>query len=232
MLWVKQERTIDTYYFAERIAQFRALERRYGCVMRIYGSVATGSATAGSDIDILIVSESISPETLASLKQDLEHLFERKIDLVERHALIPILARRIRSELRSIDQIAAGQFAERRPKSPYLYLLIIQNEARDITREKHLAGEGKRRVGARARRIAHFFERRYRPFSATIDAKNFPIRQIRDIARISSRATQAKADTAHAAARVKRLSRHIIKRLRLSPRSVEAHIAGDALRRN
>jgi len=223
---VKQGRIIDTKYFADRITQFRNLERKYRCHMRIYGSVATGSATAASDIDILIVSASPPADMLASLQRELARLFAREVDLVERDSLIRILARRIRGELRTIDQLAAGEFAARRPKSPYLYLLIIQNEARDITREKHLGSEGKRRVGARARRIAHFFENRYRPLSSTVDASDFPVRQIRELTRISKRATQARTDTAQASAQVRRLARQIVKRLRLSSVHVEAHIAG------
>lgn len=195
--------------------------------MRIYGSFATGCATDASDIDIVIVSEAIGPVKLLSLKQELEKLFAREVDLVERHALFPILRGRIQGELTAIDKIVAGEFAVKRPKSPYLYLLIIQNEARDIVRERHFAGEGKHRVGARARRIAHFFQSRYKPLAAVVAESGLPIRQIRELSRISDRATHAKTNTAIAFARVRRLSRKIVKRLRLAPNAVEADIRCD-----
>jgi predicted nucleotidyltransferase len=73
------------------------LAEKYG-VMRlgVFGSVARDEATAASDIDIVL--ELAVPDlfTMVEIKEDLEEMFQRRIDVIRyRERMNPYLKRRI-----------------------------------------------------------------------------------------------------------------------------------------
>lgn len=76
------------------------LAAQYGVErMRIFGSMARGQATTGSDIDFLVAFK--RGRTLLDLigfKQDLESLLGRKVDVVSEGGVSPYLRNRIFSE--------------------------------------------------------------------------------------------------------------------------------------
>jgi uncharacterized protein len=65
----------------------------------LFGSYATGEATASSDVDILVeFTEPISLLSFVGIKLELEDALKRKVDLVEYHTLKPALSERILAE--------------------------------------------------------------------------------------------------------------------------------------
>jgi Predicted nucleotidyltransferases len=74
--------------------------QRYGASqVRVFGSVARGEANAESDIDFLVKFEPTrSLIDQALLKQDLEALLERPVDVVSENGINPLLRNRILSE--------------------------------------------------------------------------------------------------------------------------------------
>jgi predicted nucleotidyltransferase len=76
------------------------IARRYGASqVRVFGSVARGEANAESDIDFLVRFEPTrSLIDQALLKQDLEALLERPVDVVSENGINPLLRNRILSE--------------------------------------------------------------------------------------------------------------------------------------
>ncbi|GHT15386.1 nucleotidyltransferase [Bacteroidia bacterium] len=68
----------------------------------LFGSFADGTATAESDIDILVEFEKPIGWRFFSLEIYLEKIFERKIDLVTRNALKKQIAPSILSQLQYI----------------------------------------------------------------------------------------------------------------------------------
>ena len=65
----------------------------------IFGSVAKGTTTRKSDIDILVeLGDKISLLDFVGIKYELEDLLGRKVDLVEYQAVKPRLKNRIFSE--------------------------------------------------------------------------------------------------------------------------------------
>jgi predicted nucleotidyltransferase len=82
-----------TSLISENAEQLRAIARRR-CVRRlaVFGSALTDEFDAGrSDIDLLVEFDDLAPGERAdayfSLLEDLESLFGRRVDLVERSAL-------------------------------------------------------------------------------------------------------------------------------------------------
>jgi uncharacterized protein len=73
----------------------------YGVVsMGVFGSIAKGTDTEESDIDICIESETPNPFHIAHIKMDLEELFAKKVDIVRmRQSMNPFLRKRIESEV-------------------------------------------------------------------------------------------------------------------------------------
>ena len=70
------------------------------CTMHVFGSVATNSFSLDSDIDFLVKFLAVNPveyfDNYMNLKENLECLFDRKVDLVEIQTLKnPILKRSI-----------------------------------------------------------------------------------------------------------------------------------------
>lgn len=89
------ERLIDKY--ADEINR---IARRHGVVrLRVFGSQTTGKATESSDIDLLVDFEpGRDLLDLVGLKQDLEALLGRNVDVLEEEGLSPYLRERILQE--------------------------------------------------------------------------------------------------------------------------------------
>lgn len=77
-----------------------AAARRYGAGnVRIFGSLARGEGNETSDLDLLVtLGEGRSLLDLVGLKQDLEDLVHRPVDVVTERALSPYLRDRVLSE--------------------------------------------------------------------------------------------------------------------------------------
>jgi predicted nucleotidyltransferase len=78
---------------AARREEIAEVARRHGArTVRIFGSVARGTATPGSDLDLLITLDSRrSLIDLIAIKQELEDLLGRPVDVVTEAALSPYL---------------------------------------------------------------------------------------------------------------------------------------------
>jgi len=89
--------TIDTVF--PEIARHRDELRGLGVRrLRLFGSAARGEATDASDLDFVV---DLDPKTFngyMAIKELLEALFSRKVDLVTPSALKPLLRDRILSE--------------------------------------------------------------------------------------------------------------------------------------
>ena len=67
--------------------------------LRVFGSVARGTAKAHSDIDFLVdMEDGRTLLDLVGLSQDLESLLKRKVDVVTSRGLSPFLRRAITSQ--------------------------------------------------------------------------------------------------------------------------------------
>ena len=67
--------------------------------MRVFGSLARGEGGEDSDLDLLVtLREGRSLLDLVGLKQDLEDLVHRPVDVVTEKALSPYLRERVLSE--------------------------------------------------------------------------------------------------------------------------------------
>ncbi len=67
--------------------------------MRVFGSVARGEETAGSDVDLLVeMDETRSLLDTVGLVQDLQEALGRKVDVVTENALHRLLQSKILSE--------------------------------------------------------------------------------------------------------------------------------------
>jgi len=67
--------------------------------VRVFGSLARGEGSEGSDLDLLVkLGEGRSLLDLVGLKQDLEDLLSRPVDVVTERALSPYLRERVLSE--------------------------------------------------------------------------------------------------------------------------------------
>lgn len=84
--------------------EIRRIARRHGAErIRVFGSHATGASTASSDVDFLV---QLEPERdlldLVGLKQDLEVLLGRPVDVAEEGGLSPYLRDQILREARPL----------------------------------------------------------------------------------------------------------------------------------
>jgi predicted nucleotidyltransferase len=67
--------------------------------VRVFGSLARGEGNEGSDLDLLVnLGEGRSLLDLVGLKQGLEDLLHRSVDVVTERALSPYLRERVLSE--------------------------------------------------------------------------------------------------------------------------------------
>jgi len=85
-------------------SEIRRIARQHGAVrIRVFGSQATGVSKSSSDFDFLV---KLEPERdlldLVGLKQDLETLLGRPVDIAEEEGLSPYMRERILREARSL----------------------------------------------------------------------------------------------------------------------------------
>jgi len=79
------------------------LRERFGVTsIGLFGSWARGEASAASDVDVLVDFERPSFDAYMDLKFYLEDLLRRRVDLVLRRALKPLLRDRILREVRDV----------------------------------------------------------------------------------------------------------------------------------
>ena len=85
-------------------AQILQLAARHGAQrVRVFGSVIRGTATEGSDIDLLVAFEpDRSLLDLIGFKQDLQELLNRPVDVVSEGGLSPYLKDRILHEAKPL----------------------------------------------------------------------------------------------------------------------------------
>lgn len=81
-------------------AEILDLAKRHGARnVRVFGSLAHGEGREDSDLDLLVtLGEGRSLLDLIGLKQDVEDLVHRPVDVVTEHALSPYLRERVLSE--------------------------------------------------------------------------------------------------------------------------------------
>lgn len=67
--------------------------RRYGAVnVRLFGSIARGTATEKSDVDLLVkMDPGSSLLDIIAIKQDLEDLLGKKVDIVTENSISPYM---------------------------------------------------------------------------------------------------------------------------------------------
>lgn len=80
--------------------EIRAIARKYGALrLRLFGSFAAGNDTEQSDLDFLVdLEKGRDLLDVVGLKQELEALLGRRVDLVEEEALSPGLRERVLEE--------------------------------------------------------------------------------------------------------------------------------------
>ncbi len=78
----------------------KSFSEKYGIIsIGIFGSVARNQSTEKSDIDICIKTVSPNPFVLIKIKEELESLFHRKVDIVRiRETMNSALKKRIEKE--------------------------------------------------------------------------------------------------------------------------------------
>lgn len=84
--------------------EVQRIARQHGARnLRVFGSVARGEATEGSDLDLLVEMEpGRSLLDLVAIKQDLEELLGCKVDVVTEAAVSPYLRERVLNEAVSL----------------------------------------------------------------------------------------------------------------------------------
>ena len=91
--------TLPMHEIAEVCRRYRVRE------LAVFGSAARGDMRADSDIDLLVDFQPDAPGGLLAytgLMLDLSEVLHRKVDLVEREALRPLLRQAVLSEARTI----------------------------------------------------------------------------------------------------------------------------------
>lgn len=84
--------------------EIEAIARKYGAHnVRVFGSVARGEDTPRSDVDILVdLKKGISLYEHIRLKNELQELLGRKVDVMTPAQVVPDLKRRIFAEARPL----------------------------------------------------------------------------------------------------------------------------------
>lgn len=210
----------------ERQQEFHNLEQKHGCTMRIYGSMATGTADENSDVDVLVAfgQPSTTFSAYFDLMRDMEVLFGREIDLVEEHLLVSMLRPRILQEARTIEQLLDGNIPPARKKSPLLYLSGIERAAKKLKTggSRHGQQVEKSLVRFEMERLARSSRRLVEVFPGFADA---PWKSIRTVVRINRRLEDDPFSITHRdLAEARKCARKICKRLRLDPDSVLAEV--------
>jgi predicted nucleotidyltransferase len=93
-----------TEIIADKKEQILVLAAKYGASnVRVFGSVANGTANADSDIDFLVdMEKDRSLFDMGGLLMDLQELFGRKVDVVTENGLHWYIKNRIISEAKPI----------------------------------------------------------------------------------------------------------------------------------
>jgi predicted nucleotidyltransferase len=80
--------------------QLKALAHQHGLSsIRVFGSMARGDATSGSDVDLLVdYLQPVSGFALGALLMDAQDLLGRKVDVVTVNSLHPLMRERILRE--------------------------------------------------------------------------------------------------------------------------------------
>ena len=84
----------------ENREQILLLARRHGIEnVRVFGSMATGDATASSDVDLLVtLPGGTSGLALGGLLMDVQELLKRRVNVVSERGLHPLLRARVLDE--------------------------------------------------------------------------------------------------------------------------------------
>lgn len=87
-------------YIKQLIAFKESYSKLFGILsIGIFGSFARGENRSDSDIDIFVETETPNPFLLIEIKDELEKLFNRKVDIVRlRNSMNPYLKARIEKE--------------------------------------------------------------------------------------------------------------------------------------
>ncbi len=95
---------MDDSVIAEHAEEIRRISARHGAVrVRVFGSRASGEASESSDVDLLVdLGEGRDLLDLIAIKQDLEALLGRRVDIVEEEGLSPYLRERIVRQARPL----------------------------------------------------------------------------------------------------------------------------------
>jgi predicted nucleotidyltransferase len=95
--------TIAELLNEKRDEVLRIVEKHGARNVRVFGSAVRGEATEASDLDLLVaVGEQTSPWFPAGLKDELEELLGRPVDVVTEDGLYWLLRRRILREARPL----------------------------------------------------------------------------------------------------------------------------------
>lgn len=95
---------MDEDLATKHASDIHRIARRHGAArIRVFGSYATGAASSTSDVDFLVELEpGRDLLDLVALKQDLEVLLGRSVDVAEEGGLSPYLRDKILQEARPI----------------------------------------------------------------------------------------------------------------------------------
>lgn len=91
---------MDENILKDNADKIRKIARTHGAVrVRVFGSHAKGAVTEASDLDLLVdLEEGRDLLDLVGIKQDLESLLGRKVDVLTEEALSPYLRDKIVQE--------------------------------------------------------------------------------------------------------------------------------------
>jgi hypothetical protein len=91
---------VDENILKDNADKIRKIARTHGAVrVRVFGSHAKGAVTEASDLDLLVdLEEGRDLLDLVGIKQDLESLLGRKVDVLTEEALSPYLRDKIVQE--------------------------------------------------------------------------------------------------------------------------------------
>ena len=89
----------DAILQARRVDILQIAARHGARTVRIFGSVARGEAGPGSDVDVLVnLNPGRSLLDIVAIKQDLEDLLGRKVDVVTEAAISPYIREHVLEE--------------------------------------------------------------------------------------------------------------------------------------
>lgn len=84
----------------EMLKGHRALLKKYSVIrIGLFGSFARNESTATSDIDLLVDFEDKSFDNFMNLADELENIFERKVDLLTQKGMSPYIFPLVKNEI-------------------------------------------------------------------------------------------------------------------------------------